>query len=291
MARPEPVDTPAAPPGRRWSGLRARVLAAAVFVPCFAIIAWRGEHYFVVLVNYVALAGAYEFHKLLDAKGIRGQKGTAFVAGIALPWLFYLHGGAWTSFGLAVLVLGSLAQELWRPVGESLVRASTSILGFLYVSWLASHLVLLRELPRQVGLPYGLGFEIVMLVFLLTWMADTGAYLVGSAAGRHKLAPRISPGKSIEGAIGGLAFAVAAGLVAARTFMRGDLTLPAAAALGALAAVVGLIGDLVESQLKRDAHVKDASSAIPGHGGALDRFDSVLFVAPLIYYVLRFLVL
>ena len=291
MERPEAIDSPAAPSGRRWTGLGARVLAALVFVPCFAIIAWRGEFYFVVLVNYIALAGAYEFHRLLGAKGIRGQKVTALVGGIALPWLAYLNGGAWASFGLAVLVLGSLAQELWRPVGESLVRASTSILGVLYVSWLASHLVLLRELPRAVGQPYSLGFELVMLVFLLTWMADTGAYLVGSVVGRHKLAPRISPGKSIEGAFGGLVFASAAGLAASFTFMRGDLTPPVAAVHGALAAVVGLIGDLVESQLKRDARVKDASSAIPGHGGALDRFDSVLFVAPLIYYVLRYVVL
>jgi phosphatidate cytidylyltransferase len=281
----------AAPEGRRrWPGLRARLIAAAVFVPCFAIITWRGGFYFVVLVNYVALAGSYEFDRLLEAKGIRAQKATALLGGIVLPWLAYLHGGAWAEFGLVLLVLASLSQELWRPVGESLVRSAASILGVLYVSWLASHLVLLRELPHQVGLPYELGFELVMLVFLLTWMSDTGAYTVGSLLGRHKLAPRISPGKSIEGAIGGLVFAVAAGVIASRTFMRGDLSPTIAAGLGALASIVGQFGDLAESQLKRDAHVKDASSVIPGHGGALDRFDSVLFAAPLIYYVLRFFV-
>jgi phosphatidate cytidylyltransferase len=291
-ARPEVSQTPVTgTAGRRWSGLRARILAAAVFIPCFAIITWRGEFYFVVLVNYIALAGSWEFHRLLEAKGIRGQKGTAFVAGVALPWLAYLHSGAWSNFGLAVIVLACMVQELWRPVGESLVRAAAALLGVLYVSWLASHLVLLRELPRLAERPYHFGFELVMLVFLLTWMSDTGAYTVGSLIGRHKLAPAISPGKSIEGACGGLAFAVAAGIIAARTFVRGDLSPLAGASLGAVAAIVGQLGDLAESQLKRDAHVKDASSAIPGHGGALDRFDSVLFVAPLIYYVLRFIVL
>jgi len=148
----------------------------------------------------------------------------------------------------------------------------------------------LRELPHVTGQPYIAGFRLVILVFLLTWSADTGAYLVGSILGRHKLAPRISPGKSIEGVAGGVLFAIGAGVVAARTFMHGELTPWFGALLGAIAAIVGLLGDLVESQLKRDARVKDASDAIPGHGGALDRFDSVLFVAPLIYYVLRFVV-
>jgi phosphatidate cytidylyltransferase len=290
VARPD-LPHAAAPAPRRWPGLRARIVAAAVFVPCFAIIAWRGEFYFVVLVNYIALAGSWEFHRLLEAKGIHGQKGTAFAGGLALPWLAYLHGGAWADFGLAVLVLGSLTQELWRPVGESLVRSAAGLLGVLYVAWLSSHLVLLRELPHVVGRSYHLGFELVMLVFLLTWMSDTGAYAVGSLIGRHKLAPRISPGKSIEGACGGLLFAILAGVLAARTFMRGDLSPVAGASLGAVAGILGQIGDLAESQLKRDAQVKDASSAIPGHGGALDRFDSVLFSAPLIYYLLRFVVL
>lgn len=261
-----------------------------MFVPCFTIITWRGGVYFVVLVNYVALAGAYEFDRLLEAKGIRAQKATAILGGIALPWLAFLRGGVWADFGLALIILASLSQELWRPVGASLIRSATSILGVLYVAWLASHLVLLRQLPQQVGLPYELGFELVMLVFLLTWMSDTGAYTVGSILGRHKLAPRISPGKSIEGAFGGLVFAVVAGVIAARTFMHGDLSSGVAAGLGALASIVGQFGDLAESQLKRDAQVKDASSVIPGHGGALDRFDSVLFAAPLIYYVLRFFV-
>jgi phosphatidate cytidylyltransferase len=263
------------------------VLAAAVFVPCFLIISWRGGAYFVVLVNYIALACGHEYLRLLEAKGIRGQKVTVLAGAVILPWLAYLRGGTWTEAGLALLVLASMAQELWRPVGEALVRAATAIFGVLYVAWLASHLVLLRELPAAAGRASDLGFEFVLLAFLLTWMSDTGAYAVGSLAGRHKLAPRISPGKSVEGSAGGLVFAVAAGWAATLTFLRGDLSPPMGAGLGALAAVCGQIGDLAESQLKRDARVKDASQAIPGHGGALDRFDSVLFAAPLIYYAVR----
>jgi phosphatidate cytidylyltransferase len=151
--------------------------------------------------------------------------------------------------------------------------------------------VALRELPVQVGRPYIQGAVFVAFVFATTWVADTSAYLVGSLWGRHKLAPRISPGKSIEGACGGVAFAVGAGALFAHLYLRDAVTPWTGALLGGAAAVAGLFGDLAESLLKRDAHVKDASGAIPGHGGMLDRFDSVLFSAPLLYYVLRFVVL
>jgi phosphatidate cytidylyltransferase len=210
-------------------------------------------------------------------------------AAVLLPWAAYVQGGAWANLVLACLVVLALGLELLRRDGaQPVAHIAVTILGLLYVCWLGSHLVLLRELPRLRQAPYAEGFRFVMLTFLLTWMSDTGAYLVGSLAGRHKLAPRISPGKSVEGSVGGLALAVVAGVVAARTFARGELTPLSGASLGAIAAVFGQIGDLVESLLKRDAQVKDASGAIPGHGGVLDRFDSVLFTAPLLYYVLRF---
>jgi phosphatidate cytidylyltransferase len=237
----------------------------------------------------ICLMGMHEFLQLLRAKGLRPAAPPAYAAAVLLPWLAFLHGGMWANAGLALLVLAILALELRRPAGEALVHMAAALFGLLYVAWLGSHLVLLRELPRVVGRSYGMGFHAVLLVLLVTWMCDTGAYVVGSIAGRHKLAPRISPGKSVEGALGGLLFAIVAGMVAARTFASVDLPgLGAGAVLGALAAVSGQVGDLAESLLKRDAHVKDASGAIPGHGGALDRFDSVLFAAPLLYYVLRF---
>lgn len=291
VAPPEAPPATAGPPprSRRWTGLGHRLAAAAVFVPCFGVIAWRGEFYFVVLVNLIALMGTHEFLQLLRAKGLRPAAPPAYAAAVVLPWLAFLQGGAWGNAGLALFVLAILALELRRPPGEALAHMAGALFELLYVAWLGSHLVLLRELPRAVDRPYELGFHAVLLVFLVTWMCDTGAYVVGSVAGRHKLAPRISPGKSVEGALGGLLFAIAAGVAASRTFARADLPGPGAGAvLGALAAVSGQVGDLAESLLKRDAHVKDASGAIPGHGGALDRFDSVLFAAPLLYYVLRF---
>ena len=132
------------------------------------------------------------------------------------------------------------------------------------------------------------GFELTLLMFVAIWLTDTGAYLVGRSLGKRKLAPTISPNKSVEGAVGGLLFAVVASL------LLGDLILPSLdlldlLAIGLIAGVVGQLGDLAESHLKRASGVKDSSAIIPGHGGILDRFDSLLLVAPtlLIYLSLR----
>jgi phosphatidate cytidylyltransferase len=271
-------------------GLGQRLLAAAVFVPAFVIICWRGDVYFVLLVDFILVVGMLEFMRMLDAKGLSVVRPLGVAAALALPWLAFLQGGAWMDFGLVLLLLAVFVAQLFRRSGEALLHTAGTTLGILYVAWLGSHLVLLRELPRWSGQPYVDGFRIVTLVLLLTWMADTGAYLVGSLVGRHKLAPRISPGKSVEGAFGGVLLAAASGVAAALTFMQHEIGVAAGAGLGALAALFGLLGDLSESLLKRDAHFKDASHAIPGHGGVLDRFDSVLFTAPLLYYVLRYFV-
>lgn len=276
---------------RRLVGIGRRLLAAAVFVPCFLVISWRGEHYFVLLVNLIVLTGLYEFYGLMRAKGLQPHELLGASAGLLLPWAMYLRGGVYAGPTLVVLLIAAMASELWRRrVDQALAHIAVTTFGILYVGWLGGHLVLLRELPRLIGAPYAAGHRFVVFVFLVTWMSDTGAYLVGSLAGRHKLAPRISPSKSVEGACGGLVLAVVAGLCAALTFVHREMTPATGALLGALAALCGQCGDLAESLLKRDASVKDASGAIPGHGGALDRFDSILFAAPLLYYVLRFAV-
>jgi phosphatidate cytidylyltransferase len=163
------------------------------------------------------------------------------------------------------------------------------MLGVFYVAFLASHLVLLRELPLAAGLDYSIGSSFVFLAFAVTWACDTGAYIVGTVAGKHPLIPRVSANKTVEGSIGGLAFAVAGAAVAKYTFAP-YLTLGQAAILGMAAGAIGQLGDLVESMIKRDADVKDTSGLIPGHGGVLDRFDGLLFTAPLLYYYLKFVV-
>jgi len=155
---------------------------------------------------------------------------------------------------------------------------------------LGSHFILLRELPRPAGLDYALGARFVLLGIVLTWSCDTGAYFVGRAIGRTPLLPRVSPKKSREGAVGGVAFAMIAGWISQRTFAS-YMSLSMALWMALVAALAGIAGDLVESLMKRDLHVKDTAHLIPGHGGTLDRFDSLFFSIPLIYYFHKFFVI
>jgi phosphatidate cytidylyltransferase len=153
-------------------------------------------------------------------------------------------------------------------------------LGVGYCCGLIPYLSLLRNLGGGLGLAFGSLF--------CTWASDTGAYFAGRAFGKHKLYPKISPSKTIEGLIGGLVAAVAVAIAVRHVFSVG-ISLVDAVAIGSIAAIFGTAGDLCESMLKRSVGAKDSSTLIPGHGGVLDRFDAVMFVAPAIYlYVLLF---
>jgi phosphatidate cytidylyltransferase len=190
---------------------------------------------------------------------------------------------------ITLMLVTIMGMELFRRDGELAVfHISTTILGVFYVAWLGSHIILLRQLGEGVE-GTDLGGFFVLLAFVLTWGADTGAYFVGNAIGKKKLLPRVSPGKSVEGAVGGVVVAIVIALIARVTIVP-LLTVVDALVLGLTAPAMAVLGDLVESLMKRDVRIKDTSHALPGHGGMLDRFDSVLFVAPLVYYYLRFLV-
>ena len=151
-------------------------------------------------------------------------------------------------------------------------------MGFLF-----SHQILLREGPSHFEESDVHGWYYLLLPYLIAWTSDTSAYFVGNFFGKHRLAPRISPGKSIEGAIAGFVFSVVVALVY-QSFVPEYLSLKDALILGILVAIVCQIGDMIESRIKRESGVKDSSSIIPGHGGILDRFDGVLVAVPVVYY-------
>jgi phosphatidate cytidylyltransferase len=189
---------------------------------------------------------------------------------------------------LPVLLFGLMTYRAARTgVALGRLRRWYGLFGAIYIGLSLGSFVLLRSLqPRiRVG-PFGpedRGAWLMLLVSVCVWATDTAAYFVGRGVGRRKLAPTLSPGKTVEGALGGLV----GGLVAGGLFgawLR--LTPYDALTLGALAAVAGQIGDLWESALKRELGIKDFGAIMPGHGGALDRFDSLLFVAPLAYLYL-----
>ncbi len=273
-----------------YSSVFRRVAASIVFIPCFIIITKRGGLQFLALIDIIIFIGTWEFYRMMESKGIKPYKGIGIVCALALSWYVYFRNGVYANFFLTFMFLLLMCLELARKeVRTATYHISTTILGTIYVSFLASHLVLLREFPPSVNLDYGLGGSFVFLTFVVTWAGDTGAYVVGTLLGRRPLLPRVSKKKTREGSLGGFVCSVGAAIAAKYTFAP-FLETWQALAIGVFAAAFGQLGDLVESMIKRDADIKDASSTIPGHGGVLDRFDSLLFTAPLIYYFLKFIV-
>lgn len=275
---------------RRPDSVAKRVLASVIFIPCLIVIARRGGYYYLGLVDVMILVGLWEFYQMMEAKGLRPHKTMGFLSGLALSWYVFFQQGVYANLLLTIIFIGIMVLELMRKEkGLAVYHISVTVFGVFYVAWLGSHLILLRELPHLKGLDYSLGFSFVIVAFVITWCYDTGAYFVGSWLGRRPMSPSVSPGKTVEGAVGGVACSIA-GILIARSTIAPYLSLLEAVGLALAASFIGQLGDLSESMIKRDVNIKDSSKTIPGHGGVLDRFDSLLFTAPLVYYFLKYVI-
>lgn len=251
-----------------------RILSALIGAPVLLLLTWLGGLYLAVLVVGLALLGLREFLIIGEKAGFATP--SKLIGFFCCIWLgVFLTGHTDWLLPLAmiwfILIFGSYALNY---PNLSFSQASYGFLAFVYPVALFTFLYYLRELPQ--------GVYWCFFVFLIVWITDTGAYFTGSALGKRKLAPRVSPNKSVEGAIGGLLSAVVLGFVF--WFFLKEGTLSAILLLSFVTSVVSQIGDLFESALKRSAGVKDSGSLIPGHGGILDRFDSFLFALPVVYF-------
>lgn len=266
--------------------LGSRVLTAVIGVPLVLAATWAGGWALALLLAAISLINAWEWQRLSRQAG-PGSDGWILYGGSL--WLV-LAGPALAPFETAGLTAGLLFLAsairvlfLFKDPArgeEVLARAGTALAGAVYAGWLLAHLGALR----------GWGWGWALFALLVTWGNDTLAYFAGRAVGGPRLAPRLSPGKTWSGAAGGLlGGALAGGLLAAWGGV--DLTLPAAAGYGLVGALLAQAGDLFESLLKRTAGVKDSGRLLPGHGGLLDRFDSLIFVAPGLYYLRALLLL
>lgn len=264
----------------------ARVLTAVVFLPVLFLALWLGPPVaFVGLAAAAILIGLLEYYAMTRASprtrhGFVGRL-PGLLAAAALIVLFYYGSHSFIPAVLAGLVITELLIQLFTnaELTTALTSAAVSVFGVLYVALLGGYIVAIRVLPEEGRLPA----KLLTLFFMIVFAGDTGAYYTGRAFGRHKLAPRVSPGKTVEGGIGGLAGNIAA-VVIARYWFFPELALSTAIPLGLIMGLLGIVGDLCESMLKRGAQVKDAGKLIPGHGGLLDRLDSMLFNAPVLFY-------
>lgn len=284
---------PAAGPTPR--GLRAdrslpwRVASAVVFLPVLYLLVRQGGLFFFAFVALQIALGLWEFYGLMTAQGLRPYRVLGTGAGVAVAWFVFAGLPTHANLFLTAFVVGVMALELLRPREQGVAPMSVTLFGVLYVGWLSAHLLYLRELPASLGLPYDAGAAFVFLVFVPTWACDTAAYGVGMAFGRHRLLPSVSPKKSVEGSLGGLAAALAAALLA-KAWFAPFLSWLDAGILGLAVGIFAQVGDLAESLLKRTSNAKNSGEMIPGHGGVLDRFDSLFFTAPLVFYYLKLVV-
>jgi phosphatidate cytidylyltransferase len=271
-----------------------RVLTAVVALPVLLYTVWSQSPYFFVALTTIAIFLALgEFYSLAAKAACKPQTIAGYAAAIVVVASFVFEEPALTVAALAALSIWSLGAATLEPdnVKTSLVSVSATIFGVIYVALLASCLVGVRMIvdsaPRST-VPH-LSSKLLTMFFAIVMMTDTGAYYTGRSIGRHKLAPRVSPGKTIEGAIGGFVMAVVAGLLCKLAFFH-EIPAAHALALGAILGALGQVGDLAESLLKRGSNVKDSGNLLPGHGGMLDRIDSLLFCAPVLFYYSRLLV-
>lgn len=267
----------------------ARTLTGLIGIPlAFVLVFFPGGLPFAVAIGIVSVLGAMEFYRGTRRAGANPVEW----AGIVAVGLFVVSMrtyerstiGAIFPAVLTSLLVASFCQEMLRAKRSPLINVGATLFGAIYVGWMISHLVVLRGIqgPVSVGsYSSSVGAFLVMNVFLGTWACDTGAYFIGKCCGKHKLAPNLSPNKTIEGAVGGLLSAI---LVTAIFGWIIKLPLQHSLALGAMFGVLTQLGDLSESSIKRELGIKDFGSIVPGHGGILDRFDSILFTGPAAYY-------
>ena len=267
------------PPGF-GRNLAFRVATALVALPVLLAAFFLGPRWLGVAIVAVALlAGLVEFFGLLAARGLPPMRRTGFVLAAAMFLDVAMPG--WQGAPLwpfATLLLLGVTLRPGRSLEDTIPVAALTFLGAAYLGALGGTIAALLILP-----PAGEGPWRVVLLLGIIMAADTLAFFVGHAVGRHRLAPAVSPGKTVEGAAAGIVGGVL-GALAVRQCGLPDVPFLEALALGASVAGMGIVGDLDESLLKRWAGVKDSGTLFPGHGGALDRLDSLLFGGPILYY-------
>ena len=297
------------------SELTRRVVFGVVAAPIAIAIVLYGGAPLAALLAVTAALGAWEFFRIARASGLAPFDDLGIALAGIIPLVVHARYlriydpdatvGALSVVMLVALLLLALAIWLRGVDGKPLSAAATTAFGAAYVGGslsfayaIGNHEYAFAPAPIPIGgHTYNIpsGGLLLLLPLLTTWASDIGAYAVGRAIGRHKLIPSVSPGKTVEGAIGGLVASMLVAWLYAQYVLRPTTHLGfkwtpiGVLAFGALISIAAQIGDLAESLLKREARVKDSSKLLPGHGGILDRFDSLFFVMPVAYVVFGFL--
>ncbi|MDR1167886.1 MAG: phosphatidate cytidylyltransferase [Heliobacteriaceae bacterium] len=236
------------------------------------------------LLAVVIYFGTVEYVKILEYKGFYPSLRTMFGAEIILAAVAYYSRQDLVAIALTICTMGAFMWVLFRGRQPYIANVATTILGFVYAGWFPLHLLFLRKLSSPV---YNDGLGFVIMMFTIILLTDIGSYYTGKKFGKHKLAPVISPNKTIEGSVGGSLWAVAGALLVGLVL---GVEWSHCIIIGLLCTAAAQLGDLSESLIKRDAGVKDSGDALPGHGGFMDRTDSFIFTIPVMYYYCKYFI-
>lgn len=272
--------------------LTKRVLVAVFGIPLLLGLSYLGGYYFLALILIINGRTLYEFYSLFEKKQVYAYRWLGILLGSTFLILAFYDLHSW----MIILAVGSMILVMLSMLlvqqGTASFNMAIGVAGLIYVSGFLACLLHLRlhfdeYLPGQLeGIQYGGMFMI--LLWASIWICDTAAYFGGRLLGKHKLAPVISPNKTIEGGIFGLVFGILTFLILGVSLLP-SLKMEYFWISGVVVGVFGQLGDLVESRLKRDTGVKDTSPILPGHGGFLDRFDSIIFISPFLLIIFQFL--
>ena len=266
------------------SNTATRIIVSVIAIPAIVLACYFGEYYFFAFVLVIGIISYYEFWLFVKKKDINAN----LIVGIISVGVIITnsYNSIIAHYPLLIIILLLLTTiELFRNKNSAIINLGTTLLGILYFGLFASALLSIREIYQ---FDYAQGGLLIISIFASIWICDSAAFFGGTALGKHKLFPRVSPNKSWEGAIFGLLFAVIA-MVISKVIVLDFLSWLDVITIGLIVGIIGQIGDLIESLFKRDAGVKDSSTLIPGHGGIFDRFDSLLYSAPAVFLYIKYL--
>jgi phosphatidate cytidylyltransferase len=263
-----------------------RIIVSAIAIPAIVAVTYFGNIPFLVFVLAISLIAFYEFYIMLKSKNAHVNVLMGFLAVAFLVFnQYHVFMNAYMFLIIWLVVL--LIYELFRNKESALNNLGATLLSVMFLGLFGSSLLGIREFYSIDDEFYLNGGYLIISIMATIWICDSAAFFGGTALGKHKLFPRVSPNKSWEGAVIGFLFAMIT-MIIAKLVVLDFLEWIDVIVIGLIVGTIGQIGDLVESLFKRDAGVKDSSALIPGHGGIFDRFDSLLFSSPVIYFYLTY---
>ena len=253
-----------------------RTLSGIVMVAIIIAMVYKGGRSLEAFVLLISIIGIREFYDAFKETDIKPIKGIGYLATI----LFYLQNLEVFSIELSFIFFVSMIIALFKLVFDDKIKledVAITLFGIIYVPFFFQHIVYLD------------GYKHIWLVFIIAWGTDTFAYLAGNLFGKTKLSPKLSPNKTVEGSLGGILGSVLLTFIFSKAV--GLESIPKLLVLAVVCSIISQLGDLTASRVKRITGIKDFGYIIPGHGGILDRFDSILFVAPCIYYFMKLFII